>query len=79
MPRHSTTAASLSLALALAAPCAAQQFVQQTSTRFPTQADYTNQCTAVDIDNFLATRATSTGTATSTWWSGASARVTAST
>jgi hypothetical protein len=51
MPRPTTTVASLSLGLALAAPCAAQQFVQQTSTRFPTQAEYTNQCTAVDIDN----------------------------
>ena len=38
-------------ALIAAAPAAAQQFVQQTSTRFPNQSDYTNQCTAVDIDN----------------------------
>jgi hypothetical protein len=29
----------------------AQQFVQQTATRFPTQSEYTNQCTSVDIDN----------------------------
>lgn len=29
----------------------AQQFVDQTSTRFPVQAEYTNQCTIVDIDN----------------------------
>ena len=36
---------------ALASPAAAQQFVQQTATRFPTQSEYTNQCTAVDIDN----------------------------
>ncbi|MFM9170050.1 MAG: FG-GAP repeat domain-containing protein, partial [Phycisphaerales bacterium] len=36
---------------ALACPASAQQFVQQTSTRFPTQSEYTNQCTAVDIDN----------------------------
>ena len=28
----------------------AQQFVDQTSTRFPVQAEYTNQCTFVDID-----------------------------
>ena len=51
MPRPTTTVASLSLGLALTVPAAAQQFVQQTSTRFPTQAEYTNQCTAVDIDN----------------------------
>ncbi|MFM7051454.1 MAG: FG-GAP-like repeat-containing protein [Planctomycetota bacterium] len=37
--------------LALAASAAeAQQFVDQTSTRFPVQAEYTNQCTIVDID-----------------------------
>ena len=28
----------------------AQQFVDQTATRFPVQAEYTNQCTLVDID-----------------------------
>ena len=28
----------------------AQQFVDQTSTRFPTIAEYTNQCTLVDLD-----------------------------
>ncbi|MCE2882598.1 MAG: FG-GAP-like repeat-containing protein [Planctomycetaceae bacterium] len=37
-------------ALALAAPAVAQQFVDQTSTRFPVQAEYTNQCTIVDVD-----------------------------
>jgi len=37
-------------ALAVTHVATAQQFVQQTSTRFPTQNDYTNQCTAVDID-----------------------------
>lgn len=33
-----------------AVPAHAQQFVDQTSTRFPVQAEYTNQCTFVDID-----------------------------
>ena len=28
----------------------AQQFADQTSTRFPVQAEYTNQCTIVDVD-----------------------------
>jgi hypothetical protein len=37
--------------LASATDCAlAQQYVQQTSTRFPVQSEYTNQCTVVDID-----------------------------
>jgi hypothetical protein len=34
----------------IAASAQAQQFVDQTSTRFPVQAEYTNQCTLVDID-----------------------------
>lgn len=34
----------------LASAAHAQQFVDQTSTRFPVQAEYTNQCTLVDID-----------------------------
>ncbi|MFM1935488.1 MAG: hypothetical protein RI990_447 [Planctomycetota bacterium] len=38
------------VALAVVHAASAQQFVQETSTRFPTQTDYTNQCTAVDID-----------------------------
>ena len=37
--------------LAVAAPAQAQQFVDQTATRFPTIAEYTNQCTLVDLDN----------------------------
>lgn len=36
--------------LAVGAPACAQQFVDQTATRFPVQAEYTNQCTLVDID-----------------------------
>ena len=39
------------LAAAIAPAALAQQFVQQTSTRFPTQNEYSNQCSAVDIDN----------------------------
>jgi hypothetical protein len=39
------------LAAAIAPWASAQQFVQQTSTRFPTQNEYSNQCSAVDIDN----------------------------
>ncbi len=38
-------------AVSVIAPAHAQQFVQQTSTRFPVQAEYTNQSTVVDIDN----------------------------
>jgi hypothetical protein len=51
MPHRTNVVGSLSLCLAVAMPAAGQQFVQQTSTRFPTQSEYTNQCTAVDIDN----------------------------
>jgi hypothetical protein len=49
--RHAAPAFGVLLAWALAAPAAAQQFVQQTAARFPTQSEYTNQCTAVDIDS----------------------------
>ena len=38
------------LAMAVAFPAWGQQFVDQTSTRFPTIAEYTNQCTLVDLD-----------------------------
>jgi hypothetical protein len=38
-------------AVSIIAPAHAQQFVQQTSTRFPVQAEYTNQSTVVDIDH----------------------------
>ena len=46
------TALQLAATAALAAGAGAfgQQFVDQTSTRFPVQAEYTNQCTFVDID-----------------------------
>jgi len=54
MPRSSTSAlrglAVAALAVIPCLPAAAQQYVQQTSTRFPVQSDYTNQCTVVDID-----------------------------
>ncbi|MSR41796.1 MAG: hypothetical protein EXS10_07855 [Phycisphaerales bacterium] len=36
--------------VAIATTASAQQFLDQTSTRFPVQAEYTNQCTIVDID-----------------------------
>ena len=46
---------NLAALAALCACCAvstavAQQFVDQTSTRFPVQSEYTNQCTLVDIE-----------------------------
>ncbi len=45
------TALSASIgAVAFVNSAHAQQFVDQTSTRFPVQAEYTNQCTIVDID-----------------------------
>ncbi|MEY5061385.1 MAG: hypothetical protein RIS45_1306 [Planctomycetota bacterium] len=55
MPKPSTPSKSNKfLAIAalgmIAASAQAQQFVDQTSTRFPVQAEYTNQCTLVDID-----------------------------
>ena len=48
--RPSTTPLAALAAALVAATAGAQQFVQQTSTRFPVQAEYTNQCTVVDID-----------------------------
>ena len=42
--------AVVALAAFPAMPAAAQQYVQQTSARFPVQSEYTNQCTVVDID-----------------------------
>jgi len=54
MPLPQTSAlrglAVVALAVIPCLPAAAQQYVQQTSTRFPVQSDYTNQCTVVDID-----------------------------
>ena len=38
------------MALFVAGVASAQQFVDQTSTRFPVQSEYSNQCTFVDID-----------------------------
>jgi len=46
--RFSLPASALCLFAATSA--GAQQFVDQTSTRFPVQAEYTNQCTFVDIE-----------------------------
>lgn len=47
-----TTLVVLSIpALLLVTGASAQQFQQQTSTRFPTQALYSNQITSADIDN----------------------------
>jgi hypothetical protein len=53
MPRTApqTVLAAFLAVAAIAPPAGAQQFVQQTSTRFPTQNEYSNQCSAVDIDN----------------------------
>ena len=45
-----TLAPAAALAAALSSVAAAQQYVQQTAARFPTQLEYTNQCTVVDID-----------------------------
>ncbi len=49
MPRPIAPIAAF-LAAGLSGTAFAQQFVQQTATRFPVQAEYTNQCTVVDID-----------------------------
>lgn len=49
LPRATCAAAAAAIA-AIASVAQAQQFVQQTTTRFPVQAEYTNQCTVVDID-----------------------------
>ena len=45
-----TLAPAAALAAALSSVAAAQQYVQQTAARFPTQLEYTNQGTVVDID-----------------------------
>jgi len=51
VPRHLKTENVAALAAFAATACAfGQQFVDQTSTRFPVQSEYTNQCTFVDID-----------------------------
>ncbi|MFN5495193.1 MAG: FG-GAP repeat domain-containing protein, partial [bacterium] len=51
MPRHLKTENVAALAaFAATASAFGQQFVDQTSTRFPVQSEYTNQCTFVDID-----------------------------
>ena len=52
MPKFqkSNKPAALAVTAVLAASAQAQQFVDQTATRFPVQAEYTNQCTLVDID-----------------------------
>ena len=43
--------AALCVSAAPALPALGQQFVDQTSTRFPVQVEYTNQCTIVDVDD----------------------------
>lgn len=48
--RQTSVLAAMLAGVAAAAPAFAQQFVDQTSTRFPVQAEYTNQCTFVDIE-----------------------------
>ena len=51
MPRHFKTENVAALAAIAATTCAfGQQFADQTSTRFPVQSEYTNQCTFVDIE-----------------------------
>ena len=53
MRLHSPDLAGRLAALAVllvAAPASAQVFQQQTTTRFPTQSEYTNQMTFVDLD-----------------------------
>lgn len=42
---------SVSIALAASANCVAQQFVRETTTRFPTQSEYTNQLSFCDVDS----------------------------
>ena len=49
-PAISALLNAVSLAAVVTSAAHAQQFVDQTSTRFPVQAEYTNQCTLVDID-----------------------------
>ena len=50
IPAIRVAAPAVALAAVLSPLAAAQQYVQQTSTRFPVQAEYTNQCTVVDIE-----------------------------
>jgi hypothetical protein len=51
VPRHFKTENVAALAAIAATTCAfGQQFADQTSTRFPVQSEYTNQCTFVDIE-----------------------------
>ena len=51
-PRPATVVASAVLAsAAIASAAAAQQFQQQTTARFPTQTEYTNQATFGDLDS----------------------------
>jgi hypothetical protein len=51
VPRHCKTENAAAIAaLSLTACAVGQQFVDQTSTRFPVQSEYTNQCTFVDIE-----------------------------
>ena len=45
------TSITASLTAAILSSSAFAQFVDQTTTRFPVQAEYTNQLTVVDIDN----------------------------
>lgn len=47
---HPTAPIAAILAAALSGAAFAQQFVQQMSTRFPVQAEYTNPCAVVDFD-----------------------------
>jgi hypothetical protein len=50
IPTIRVAAPAVALAAMLSPLAAAQQYVQQTATRFPVQSEYTNQCTVVDID-----------------------------
>jgi hypothetical protein len=50
IPAIRVAASAVALAAMLTPLSAAQQYVQQTATRFPVQSEYTNQCTVVDIE-----------------------------
>ena len=50
VPALTVVGPAFATVLAVALPAWGQQFVDQTSTRFPTIAEYTNQCTLVDLD-----------------------------
>jgi hypothetical protein len=50
IPASRVAAPAVAIAAVLSPLAAAQQYVQQTATRFPVQAEYTNQCTVVDIE-----------------------------